>query len=72
MVMEILTLMGNLPRTVQLWPKHGKRSFVNAWVFITICKNFPLKQYFLVNLPCKMSHFWEIYHANDPLLENLP
>jgi hypothetical protein len=60
--MEILTLMGNLPRTVQLWPKHGKRSFVNAWVFITICKNFPLKQYF----------FGKFTMQNEPFLGNLP
>jgi hypothetical protein len=27
---------------------------------------------FFGKFPMTMSHFWKIYHANDPLLENLP
>jgi hypothetical protein len=27
---------------------------------------------FFCKITMQMSHFWKIYHANDPLLENLP
>jgi hypothetical protein len=31
-----------------------------------------MKQYFFGEITMQMSHFWKIYYANDPFLENLP
>jgi hypothetical protein len=31
-----------------------------------------MKTIFFGKITKQMSHFWKIYHANDPFLENLP
>jgi hypothetical protein len=71
MVMEILTLMGNVPRTgcvsvSKTWKKKFRKNIV---IFIINATEI---------LPhVKISHennifFWKNYHANTPFLENLP
>jgi hypothetical protein len=45
---------------------------INATEILPCVKVSHENNIFFGKITMAMSHFWKIYHANDPLLENLP
>jgi hypothetical protein len=45
---------------------------INATEILPYVKISHENKFFFGKITMQMSHFWKIYHANDPLLENLP
>jgi hypothetical protein len=82
MVMGILTLMGNLPRTgcvfvtvSKTWKKKFRKS--RGSFIINTTETLPYLKIshetnFFGKSTMQISHFWKIYHAKYPFLENLP